>query len=115
MPYHIMLFNLKEGRTEKELVKHLTEYDAQMKTKVKGWGGFKLYKHYMFGEHRRSYQLWLKFDRLGMFDEEIKHKEDPEIKSISPSIMDLGEMAHHIDEVVCEVYPEWEPPSYPED
>jgi hypothetical protein len=109
-----MYFNLKEGHTEKELIDHLSEYDEKMKRKVKGWLGFTLYKHYMFGEHRRGYQLWLKFDRLAMFDEEIKHKSDDDIKSMSPSIMDVADMVNHIDEVVCEVYPHWEPPSYPE-
>lgn len=52
-----MYFNLKEGHTEEELVKNLELYEVIARKYVKGWGGYRLYKHYYFGANLRRYQL----------------------------------------------------------
>jgi hypothetical protein len=113
-----MYFNLKVGAKEEDLVKNLEEYSAIAKKYVKGWGGYKLYKHYYFGENRRHYQLWLKIKNFATIDSEIDAKYDPKVEKLVKekihdkgfSFYDLVDIDEHIDEVVSEVYPVHERP-----
>lgn len=110
-----MYVNLKEGAKEEDLVSHISQYEAFLKRKgVKGWGGYTVYKHYYFGENRRRYQIWQKFDNLAVIDSIIQLKYDPEYKAIKPSLEDIADVENHIDECVSEVYPNPEPPSSPQ-
>jgi hypothetical protein len=115
MPYAIEYFNLSEGHTEDELLKNLKEHEAIVKKYVKGWKGYKLYKHYYFGENRRRYQLWLEFEDFATFDRYLDAKFDEKIgkliDDVDPSFYDIVEIDKHIDECVSEVYPKHERPS----
>lgn len=114
-----MYFNLKEGHTEEELVKNLELYEVIARKYVKGWGGYRLYKHYYFGANLRRYQLWLKIEKLGTIDDEIDAKYDPEVARLTKekiidkglSFYDIVDVVNHFDEIVSEVYPELERPS----
>ena len=113
MPYHIMYVNLKAGEKEEELIENLAKYETVIKKKVKGWKGFTVYKHYYFGENRRKYQIWLKFDNLSVIDAEIQGKRDPEAKAADKRVCEMTDIVNHIDECVSEVYPNRETPSSP--
>lgn len=106
-----MYVNLKKGATEEDLISSLSQYEAFCKRKVKGWCGFTVYKHHYFGENRRRYQIWLKFDDFAAIDGEIQVKDDPEVKAIHDRLHDTIDIVNHIDECVSEVYPKREKPS----
>lgn len=115
MPYHIEYFNLKEGHTEDELLQQLKQHETLCKKYVKGWKGYKMYKHYYFGANIRRYQLWLDMEDFATIDRYIDAKFDPEIgkliESVKPSFYDLVDIVNHFDEVVSEAYPKAERPS----
>lgn len=110
MPYHIMYVNLKEGATEEDLISSLSRYEAICKKKVKGWGGFTVYKHYYLGEARRQYQIWLKIEDFATIDGEIPIKDDPEVKDVHDRLISTMDLVNHIDECVSVIYPKREKP-----
>lgn len=109
MPHIITYVNLKAGETEEDLISNLARYDSFCGKRIKGWGGFTVYRHYYFGENRRQYQICLKFDNLSVIDAEIRIKTDPEIREVHDRLMNIMDAVNHIDECVSEVYPKREP------
>ncbi len=117
LPYHIMYFNLKPGAKEEDLVEHLKIYGEELMKRCKGFGGYKLYKHFYLGGNRRNYQYWMKIDDFATIDREINVKFDPDFQKWTKenmidkgvkSFYDLVDTNDHLDEVVCELYPEEE-------
>lgn len=103
MFYAVMYFNLKDGVSEEEFKEKAKGYYDYVNQKVEGVGAFKIFRHYFFGENRRSYQLWCEFDDFHAVEREKEAKEDPEVERRLKEVNDLIDMKEHIDELVIDV------------